>query len=88
LPFGHSEYNPIPVYDRITSWEAPTLELEAAPRLQLISIDNLPSVLALEASLAFGDRLLPLLLDFPHSKCWAHSASIFRERLALLDREA
>lgn len=83
----NSAANPIPVYDTVTTWEAPALSVAADPPLQVISIDNLPSVLSLEASHAFGERLLPLLLEFPGSDCWERSAGIFREHLALLERE-
>ena len=85
-----SEYNPIPVYDHITSWEKPALRVRDGKTggsklpLDVISVDNLPSVLAEEASYAFGETLLPLLLDYPACSCWEDSAKIFRENLAKL----
>lgn len=84
----NSEYNPIPVYSRITSWEEPALRVRdgrsGALPLDVISVDNLPSVLAEEASYAFGDVLLPLLLDYPGSSRWNDCAKIFGEKLSLL----
>jgi saccharopine dehydrogenase (NAD+, L-lysine-forming) len=86
-----SEYNPIPVYDHITSWEKPALRVRDGKRgfsalpLDVISVDNLPSVLAEEASYAFGDTLLPLLLDYPGCSCWEESAKIYCENLAKLN---
>jgi saccharopine dehydrogenase (NAD+, L-lysine forming) len=80
-----SEYNPIPVYDHITSWEKPAFRIrDGAMPLDVISVDNLPSVLAEEASYAFGDVLLPLLLEYPSSSCWEDSAKIYRENLEKL----
>mmetsp|Transcript_8451 Transcript_8451/g.15444 ORF Transcript_8451/g.15444 Transcript_8451/m.15444 type:complete len:389 (-) Transcript_8451:979-2145(-) len=80
-----SEFNPIPVYDHITSWEKPTLRVRDGPvPLDVISVDNLPSVLAEEASYAFGDVLLPLLLEYPESSCWEDSAKIYRENIEKL----
>jgi saccharopine dehydrogenase (NAD+, L-lysine forming) len=86
----NSEFNPIPVYDRITSWEEPALRVRdgktggSSLPLDVISVDNLPSVLAEEASAAFGDVLLPLLLDYPEGSCWNDSAKIFKENVARL----
>mmetsp|Transcript_48390 Transcript_48390/g.117154 ORF Transcript_48390/g.117154 Transcript_48390/m.117154 type:complete len:391 (-) Transcript_48390:116-1288(-) len=88
-----SEYNPIPVYDHITSWEEPALRVrnngkageKSSLPLDVISVDNLPSVLAEEASFAFGETLLPLLLEYPASSCWDDSAKIYKENLAKLN---
>jgi hypothetical protein len=86
----NSEFNPIPVYNRITSWEEPALRVRdgktgsSALPLDVISVDNLPSVLAEEASVAFGDTLLPLLLDYPGCSCWNDSANIFKQHVARL----
>lgn len=44
--------------------------------LDVVSIDNLPSVLAEEASLAFADLLLPALLEYPGSKGWAEAEKV------------
>ncbi len=57
-----SECNMLPVYDRVTDWEHPVRRLRQAPPLDLIAIDNLPSLLPEEASTAFSAALLPQLL--------------------------
>lgn len=57
-----SDYNPVPVYDRATSWEHPVLRVQDAPPLDVMAIDNLPSLLPLESSEDFADQLLPHLL--------------------------
>lgn len=57
-----SDYNPIPLYSEATTWEAPALRVADAPPLDVMAIDNLPSMLPLEASEDFAAQLLPSLL--------------------------
>jgi saccharopine dehydrogenase (NAD+, L-lysine-forming) len=57
-----SAYNPVPVYDRATSWQAPVVRVHDAPPLDVMAIDNLPSLLPIEASEDFAAQLLPHLL--------------------------
>lgn len=57
-----SDCNLLPVYDRPTDWAEPVRRLRAAPPLDLIAIDNLPSLLPREASAAFSADLRPHLL--------------------------
>ena len=40
-----SDFSPIKVYDRVTSWEEPALRVHDAPPLDVMAIDNLPSLL-------------------------------------------
>ncbi|MFG2622053.1 saccharopine dehydrogenase [Streptomyces sp. NPDC048507] len=57
-----SDCNVLPVYDETTTWTEPVRTLRAeAPRLDLIAIDNLPSLLPVEASTAFSAELAPHL---------------------------
>lgn len=58
-----SDYNPIPVYDRATSWAAPALRVHDTPPLDVTAIDNLPSLLPVESSQDFAQQLLPTLLS-------------------------
>lgn len=57
-----SDCNVLPIYRTCTSWERPVRRLSGvgAP-LSLIAIDNLPSLLPAEASVAFSADLTPLL---------------------------
>ncbi|MEU3464042.1 saccharopine dehydrogenase [Streptomyces sp. NPDC006733] len=58
-----SECNLLPVYDEITDWDRPVRRLrDGNPPVDLIAIDNLPSLLPEEASRAFSADLLPQLL--------------------------
>jgi saccharopine dehydrogenase (NAD+, L-lysine-forming) len=60
-----SDYNPVPLYDRATTWDAPVFRAHATPPLDIMAIDNLPSLLPLEASEDFAAQLLPTLETLP-----------------------
>ncbi|MFF8673514.1 saccharopine dehydrogenase [Streptomyces sp. NPDC015242] len=74
-----SPLNVLPVYDETTSWDEPVRPLRAQPPLDLIAIDNLPSLLPLESSADFSAALLPHLLDFGVSGPWGRCLDRFRE---------
>ncbi|MBB5929631.1 saccharopine dehydrogenase [Streptomyces echinatus] len=59
-----SPFNVLPVYDRTTGWTEPVRRLREEPPLDLIAIDNLPSLLPRESSADFSAALLPQLLAF------------------------
>lgn len=57
-----SDCNVLPVSDRITEWDAPARRLrEGRTPVDVIAIDNLPSLLPGEASAAFSADLVPHL---------------------------
>lgn len=58
-----SACNTLPIYDRLTDWQHPVRRLRDAPPLDLIAIDNLPSLLPREASVDFSAQLLPQLMS-------------------------
>jgi hypothetical protein len=77
-PFG--AYNPVPLYDRCTSFEAAALRIDAGPPpLDLIAIDHLPSMLPLESSEDFSRQLLATLLalDRPDEGAWRRARDVF-----------
>ncbi len=57
-----SDFSPIKVYDRVTTWDEPALRVHESPPLDVTAIDNLPSMLPVEASQDFAQQLLPSLL--------------------------
>ena len=57
-----SDFSPIKVYDRVTDWQAPALRVAENPPLDVIAIDNLPSLLPIESSVNYASQLLPWLL--------------------------
>jgi saccharopine dehydrogenase (NAD+, L-lysine-forming) len=56
-----SDFSPIRVYDRVTDWAAPALRVHDVPPLDVMAIDNLPSLLPVEASEDYAAQLLPVL---------------------------
>lgn len=57
-----SDYSPIRVYDHTTTWNDPALRVNDTPPLDVTAIDNLPSMLPIEASEDYASQLLPSLL--------------------------
>lgn len=79
-----SSYNPVPIYNDITSFDRPAIRVENTPHLDVIAIDNLPSMLPLESSQDYAAQLLPLLLSFTSDEngTWARARAVFNEKLA------
>jgi len=57
-----SDFSPIKVYDRPTDWDAPALRVAEHPVLDVMAIDNLPSLMPVESSEDYAAQLLPFLL--------------------------
>ena len=76
-----SDYNPIPLYDAATSWDAPVVRVSQAPLLDIMAIDNLPSLLPRESSEDFAGQLLPHLLSLPDGDVWQRAETVFRQHL-------
>lgn len=74
-----SDYNPVPVYDKATTWEAPALRVHENPVLDVMAIDNLPSMLPVESSEDYAAQLLPTLLtlDDLSKGVWARAEADF-----------
>lgn len=78
-----TDYSPVRVYDRVTAWDAPVLRVHDAPPLEVMAIDNLPSLVPLEASREFAADLLPhlLTLDAPESGVWGRADALFEQHV-------
>lgn len=76
-----SDCNVLPIYDRITTWDEPVLRVPAAGGgLDVIAIDNLPSLLPKEASIAFSAELTPQLLTLgDNAPAWRRCLHAFEE---------
>ncbi len=74
-----SDFSPIKVYDRATDWTAPVLRVARDPVLDVMAIDNLPSLLPREASEDFAAQLLPHLLTLHdlESGVWGRARAVF-----------
>jgi saccharopine dehydrogenase (NAD+, L-lysine-forming) len=81
-----SDFNPVQVYDRTTTWAEPALRVHDAPVLDVTAIDNLPSMLPVESSHDYAGQLLPSLLDLPDdaSGVWARAEATYHDHLARL----
>lgn len=79
-----STFNPVPLYDRATTWAVPARRVAENPPLDVMAIDNLPSMLPLESSQDFAAQLLPTLsaLDEPHNPVWQRAADLFERHVA------
>ncbi|MFF1438823.1 saccharopine dehydrogenase [Streptomyces sp. NPDC058295] len=73
-----SPLNVLPVYDRTTEWTDPVRRLRKEPPLDLIAIDNLPSLLPRESSVDFSADLTPRLMDFGAGGPWGRCLDRFR----------
>ena len=85
-------HNPVPVYTIATTFDKPTVPVEVpqGPKLSVISIDHLPSLLPREASEAFSNDLLPSLLelkDRQNSPVWQRAEKLFHDKVATLPKK-
>ena len=78
-----SDFSPIKVYDRTTTWDAPALRVHDDPPLDVTAIDNLPSMLPLESSQDYAGQLLPSLLTLEaiDDGVWGRAKAIFDEHM-------
>ncbi|SHH75843.1 saccharopine dehydrogenase [Marivita hallyeonensis] len=78
-----SDFSPIKVYDRVTSWAEPVVRACEDPPLDVMAIDNLPSLLPKESSDDFAAQLLPHLktLDALDSSVWGRAKRYFDDHI-------
>ncbi|GHH40001.1 saccharopine dehydrogenase [Lentzea cavernae] len=80
-----SPFNVLPIYDSTTSWDQLARALREEPPLDLIAIDNLPSLVPLEATDAFSADLLPLLRDLPRATSpWQRAERLFHDTVTAI----
>lgn len=83
-------YNPVPIYHEITTFLKPTVPVEVGcngPKMTMVSIDHLPSLVAREASDAFAEQLLPSLKKLNQryeDGVWLRAEKLFTEKVAEL----
>lgn len=78
-----SPYNLFPLYQDTTSWQQPVLRVPMT-ELDVIAIDNLPSLLPLEASITFSGDLRGQLPGLPTDAApWQRCLSLFHRHLSL-----
>ncbi len=79
-----SDFSPIKVYDRTTTWNEPALRVHDQPVLDVTAIDNLPSMLPAESSEDFAAQLLPHLmtLDALDDGVWGRAQACFDQAMS------
>lgn len=84
-----SACNRLPVNDKVTTWAKPSRRLHAGPPvMDVLAIDNLPSLLPRESSSAFSADLLPHLRTLHDGDpVWDRCHDRFREAVARLDEK-
>ncbi|WP_149826825.1 saccharopine dehydrogenase [Streptomyces tailanensis] len=82
-----SPMNVLPIYDTTTEWDHPVRRLREHPPLDVIAIDNLPSLLPREASTDFSAALLPQLSAFETGGPWGRCLDRFRQACSELSIE-
>ncbi len=78
-----SDYNPVPVYDRATTWDGPALRVASDPVMDVMAIDNLPSMLPVESSEDYAAQLLPSLLTLTdlESGVWGRAEATYKTHI-------
>jgi len=78
-----SDYNPVPIYDAATDWQAPVVRVADHPPLDVMAIDNLPSLLPVESSEDYAAQLLPALLTLGNldAGVWGRAKATFDEKM-------
>lgn len=84
-------HNPVPVYTIATQFDEPTVLVPTTkgPKLSVISIDHLPSLLPREASEFFANDLLPSLKQLPNKETapvWVKAKKLFDHHVARLNK--
>lgn len=74
-----SAYNPIPIYTHSTTFDAPVIRVADTPKLDVMAIDNLPSMLPVESSEDYAAQLLPALMSLKaiDQGVWGRARAIF-----------
>ncbi len=73
--------NPIAIYNKETTWENPVFSYNEV--VDIIAIDNLPSLMPRESSIHFSQKFVELLLDMKNNT-WRKNEAIFREKISTL----
>lgn len=79
-----SDFSPIKVYDRTTTWDAPALRVHSDPVLDVTAIDNLPAMQPVESSEDYAGQLLGSLkqLDDLDAGVWGRAGAVFERAMA------
>ncbi len=74
-----SPYNPIPIYNAVTTFSDPVIRLDTDNLLDLTAIDHLPSLLPRESSQDYGAQMLPHLLTLgTGNPVWTRAQQLYK----------
>ncbi|MBT5186626.1 MAG: saccharopine dehydrogenase [Kordiimonadaceae bacterium] len=87
-----SDFNPVPIYDAPTSWDKAYIPVYGTgdKSINLIAIDNLPSLLPRESSEEFAGLMLPHLLvlnNRENEQPWQSAKKCFDEAVTSMDNK-
>jgi saccharopine dehydrogenase (NAD+, L-lysine forming) len=74
-----SSLNMLPIYDEVTTWDEP---VRSTSGVDLIAIDNLPSLLPVEASTTFSAELTPQLVSLDDGEPWQRCLQWYSEAVS------
>jgi saccharopine dehydrogenase (NAD+, L-lysine-forming) len=81
-------HNPIPVYTTATSFKHPTIQIAKGPngegKVDVISIDHLPTLLPRESSDRFSNDLYATFLelnDYENARVWNEAVKLFKQKV-------
>lgn len=85
-----SDFNPVPIYNHPTSWNKAYIEIagEGNKSVDLIAIDNLPSLLPRESSEEFAELMLPhlkVLNNRENEQPWTSAKAAFDEAVTRMN---
>ncbi|WP_262690774.1 saccharopine dehydrogenase [Kordiimonas aestuarii] len=85
-----SDYNPLPLYDAPTCWKTPAIAARSqSGNVDLIAVDNLPSLLPTEASIEFAGMMLPYLKSLSNRKgdpVWVACDAAFQRACSTINK--
>ena len=78
--------NPVAIYNDVTTWSEPVTRVSENPILDVMAIDNLPSLLPLESSIDFASQLLPSLMEIDriNESVWLRAHQTYLDNMELI----
>ena len=72
----NNKFNPLPIYNNNTTYEIPVININN--NVDVISIDNLPTLLPKESSIEFSNKLIEILLNINNNiNYWKRNIEYF-----------
>jgi len=72
-------FNPIKLYDKATNWINPVYSYSKF--VDIIAIENLPSLLPIDSSIYFSNKIINLLTNNEYKKYWNQTLNIYYDKI-------